>query len=67
MLTPGGLCAFQPVSLQTDSAPALFDATMAQFSPDYAGGRLFFGGSVYPGDLVFREGIGIPELPRGCC
>ena len=65
ILTPGQVYAFQPLSLQANTAPPPFDATMAQFSPDYPGGRLFFGGSIYAGDLIFREGISVPEPPPG--
>ena len=60
-LDPGHLYALEPYGL----APGknwLFDASEQIFDPGYSGGRLFFNGRFDDNhDLLFREGIGVPE------
>jgi hypothetical protein len=36
-------------------------ASDPRFTPGYSGGRLSFNGGFVAGDLLFREGIGVPE------
>jgi hypothetical protein len=57
-LIPGQLYAMEPFAL-TQGAGWIFD--LATIAPDYVGGRLFAGGQATDLDLVFLQGIGVPE------
>jgi hypothetical protein len=59
-LTPGRTYAFELVNL-TAGGYWILGGNSSEFSPGYPGGRLYLNGGVAEGDLLFREGIGIPE------
>jgi hypothetical protein len=61
-LDPGRLYVLEPFSLTPGTQWAI-NANQPGFGPipNYSGGRLFFNGQFVAGDLIFREGISIPE------
>ena len=57
-LVPGQSYALQPVLVPPNTSWVLLGTAGASSYPE---GRLLSDGSLMPGDLIFREGLGIPE------